>query len=152
MLRHLDITSKQEQANRSKELVKLTEASLSLLELIFPRHIIEYMTSDYEATGQEEYGGAAILQEDPNDPEVPDAPLGSVVARGRSGQPQVALSARQCLTTLTSAKDYRHLTTHHKQVGPDPPRQSGTPSSLVIASCVTSILYIMSDQHSVHHV
>ena len=127
MLRHLNITSKHEQANRSKELVKLTEASLSLLELIFPRHIIEYMTSDYEAPGQEDYGGAAILQEDPDDQEVPEAAMGTAAARGRRlSQPQAALSARQCLTTLTSAKDYRHLTTHHKQVGPYPPQAGRT--------------------------
>ena len=48
VLRHRDITSKKEEAHN---LVQITEASLALLDLIFPRHIIEYMTAEAANTG-----------------------------------------------------------------------------------------------------
>ena len=48
MLRHVDITARKEEA---RDLVQITEASLALLDLIFPRHIIEYMTGEAANTG-----------------------------------------------------------------------------------------------------
>ena len=48
MLRQRDITSKKEEAH---DLVQITEASLALLDLIFPRHIIEFMTREAANTG-----------------------------------------------------------------------------------------------------
>ena len=104
MLRHVDVTSKRREADESKELVQLTEASLALLDLIFPRHIIEYMTRDAATAG---------------DGSAPPAATAPALDPGQ-GQPcTVPSAASLCLNTLSApGNDFRHLTTQHEQVRP----------------------------------
>ena len=104
VLRHLDVTAKHEEASGGKELAQLTEATLSLLELIFPRHIIEYMTNEAASAEEDEEEAAAVA-----------GPWGGGV------KPALSLNrsaASLCINTLSKGKDYRHLTTRHEQVGP----------------------------------
>ena len=99
VLRHLDVTAKVEAADDSMSLAQLTEATLALLELIFPRHIIEYMTMDAADNAN------AMAHPDP----------ASTAADTHPEQKEPPTATSLCLKTL-QGRDYRHLTTRHDQV------------------------------------
>ena len=101
VLRHVDITARKEEA---RDLVQLTEASLGLLDLIFPRHIIEYMTWEASTPEAPTSDSAAATP----------APAARGGVAGAVSKPS---AASLCLRTLSSGNDFRHLTTHHEQVG-----------------------------------
>ena len=112
VLRHQDITSSKEEA---RDLAHITEASLALLDLIFPRHIIEYMTREASSRPQEDTANITP----------PAAAAAAAVmtpaAHQSLGQSLAAAGAKPaaatlCLGTLKSVGDFRHLTTHHEQV------------------------------------
>ena len=122
MLRHVDITARKEEA---RDLVQITEASLALLDLIFPRHIIEYMTGEAANTGATACYCLLLpaTDEPANTGEVGQLAAAAATAAGSSATQQglaVAGSkpsaASLCLRTLKSGNDFRHLTTHHEQV------------------------------------
>ena len=108
VLQHLDVTSKQEEAHEGKQLAQLTEASLALLELIFPRHIIEYMTNEAASASS-----ACNITDDGGE--------SAAAAAAPQGQVQPAVTkvsvASACLSTLRG-RDYKRLTTRHEQVRP----------------------------------
>ena len=106
VLRHLDVTAKVEAADDSMSLAQLTEATLALLDLIFPRHIIEYMTMD----AADNANVNAVLHQDPAAAAAAEA---AQVTRPEQKEPPTATSL--CLKTL-QGRDYRHLTTRHDQV------------------------------------
>ena len=91
MLLHHDITSKKEEVH---DLVQITEASLALLDLIFPRHIIEYMTREASAATQATHQRLS---------------LGQSLATAVVSPPEATLCHR-------ATNDFRQLTTHHEQV------------------------------------
>ena len=103
------------QARKRRDLAHITEASLALLDLIFPRHIIEYMTREASSRPQEDTANITP----------PAAAAAAAVmtpaAHQSLGQSLAAAGAKPaaatlCLGTLKSVGDFRHLTTHHEQV------------------------------------
>ena len=109
MLRHMDITSRRVEVDESKDLAQLTEASLSLLDLIFPRHIIEYMTREAANACSSSAASEPVLTE-------ADEPAQQAAQEGCTQE--VTSPSDDIRGASSSGQDFRHLTTQHQQVRP----------------------------------